>query len=224
MSRNPAESTQMPQPIPFRIFLASPGDVPYERQLAREAIEQVRAERRFRGRVNIELIAWDQPGAGVAMEAGMTPQESIARGKLVAVRYRRANTPGGTFFFTVVTFARRPLFDAQGVELLRQVLREVKRRHPFGMDAVVVLPDHLHTIWTLPPDDTDFSTRWMLIKSAFSRRYAEIAEICTPRPSRSRRREQAVWQRRFWEHQIRDERTTRHTWITFTTIPLSMAL
>jgi len=66
--------------IPFRIFLASPGDVGYERQLAREAIEQVRGERRFRGRLHIEVVAWDQPGEEVAMEAGRTPQDSIARG------------------------------------------------------------------------------------------------------------------------------------------------
>jgi len=97
---------------------------------------------------------------GWADEGSPTNQ---ARCKLFAVRYRRASTSGGTFFFTVVTFARRPLFDARGVELLRQALREVKRRHPFQMEAVVVLPDHLHTIWTSPPNDSDFSTRWMLI-------------------------------------------------------------
>src|SRR5664280_2098578 len=64
----------------FRIFLASPGDVPLERKLAREAITHISSERRFRGRINIEIIAWDQPGAAVAMEAGLTPQEAIAQG------------------------------------------------------------------------------------------------------------------------------------------------
>jgi putative transposase len=74
------------------------------------------------------------------------------------------------------------------------------------MDAVVVLPDHIHAIWTLPPRDPDFSTRWMLVKSAFSRRCAQTNEVAAPGNSRARRREQAIWQRRFWEHHIRDER------------------
>lgn len=121
------------------------------------------------------------------------------------MRYRRANTLGGTFFFTVVTYSRQPLFDDQGVGLLRQSVREVKRRHPFHMDAVVVLPDHVHAIWTLPQHDGDFSTRWMLIKSAFSRSSAKLADVPASGASRSRKRERAVWQRRFWEHQIRDE-------------------
>jgi formylglycine-generating enzyme required for sulfatase activity len=80
VSPSPADATQRTSPIAFRIFLASPGDVAYERRLAREAIEQLRSERRFRRRVNIEVVAWDQPGAGVAMEAGRTPQDAIARG------------------------------------------------------------------------------------------------------------------------------------------------
>ena len=68
------------QPIVYRIFLASPGDVRDERELARAVIEQIRTERAFRGRVDLECIAWDQPGAEVAMEAGLTPQEAIKRG------------------------------------------------------------------------------------------------------------------------------------------------
>jgi len=67
-------------PAQFRVFLASPGDVPLERKLAREAITHISSERRFRGRIDIEIIAWDQPGAAVAMEAGLTPQEAIAQG------------------------------------------------------------------------------------------------------------------------------------------------
>ena len=90
--------------------------------------------------------------------------------------------------------------------ILRQVLRDVQGRHPFHMDAVVVLPDHIHAIWTLPPGDADFPTRWMLVKSAFSRRYAQTNDVAAPGTSRLRRRERAIWQRRFWEHQIRDER------------------
>lgn len=64
----------------FRIFIASPGDVPLERKLAREAISHIGSERRFRNRIELEIIAWDQPGAAVAMEAGLTPQEAIAQG------------------------------------------------------------------------------------------------------------------------------------------------
>ena len=78
----------------FRVFLASPGDVPLERKLAREAILHISNERRFRGRIDIEIVAWDQPGAAVAMEAGLTPQEAIAQGlsgrcsRIVSARQR----------------------------------------------------------------------------------------------------------------------------------------
>ena len=89
------------QPIVYRIFLASPGDVRDERELARAVIEQVRAERAFRGRLNLEIIAWDQPGAEVAMEAGLTPQEAIKRGLpkpsgcdlVIVILWSRMGTP-----------------------------------------------------------------------------------------------------------------------------------
>lgn len=85
---------------------------------------------------------------------------------------------------------------------LRESVRTVKQKHPFESLAWVVLPEHLHAVWTLPANDADFSTRWMLIKSGFSRRTAGGESI-----SRSRRRkgERGVWQRRFWEHEIREE-------------------
>jgi hypothetical protein len=93
-------------PKPFRVFLASPGDVPLERKLAREAITHINSERRFRGRIDIEIIAWDQPGAAVAMEAGLTPQEAIAQGLpkpedcdlAVIVLWSRIGTPLPTDF------------------------------------------------------------------------------------------------------------------------------
>ncbi|MTI51749.1 MAG: transposase [Alcanivorax sp.] len=109
------------------------------------------------------------------------------------MHYRRARVPGGCFFFTVVTAGRRPLFnDGDNVALLRWAFQAVQRRHPFQIEAIVVLPDHLHTVWTLPNGDADFPRRWRLIKSAFTR------HLAAPDPNPS------PWQRRYWEHVIRD--------------------
>ncbi|MEM7773110.1 MAG: transposase, partial [Cyanobacteria bacterium P01_A01_bin.37] len=86
------------------------------------------------------------------------------------MRYRRATTPGATYFFTVVSYQRQKLFSsAATIALLRKACRAVKTDHPFQIDAIVVLPDHFHCIWTLLPGNADFSTRWRLIKSTFSR-------------------------------------------------------
>ncbi|MEQ9354581.1 REP-associated tyrosine transposase [Coleofasciculus chthonoplastes] len=126
------------------------------------------------------------------------------------MQYRRAKTPGATYFFTVVTYQRQTIFDdGEMVELLRQCFRVVKQRHPFVIEAMVVLREHLHCIWTLPDNDANFSMRWRLIKTEFSRRCRDSYK----RPqeaSRVRKGEQPVWQRRFWEHQIRDERDFQH--------------
>ena len=85
------------------------------------------------------------------------------------MRYRRAFIPGGSFFFTVVTERRRPLLaSANAVEVLRMAMRTVRATRSFEVDAMVVLPDHLHCIWTLPPDDADFATRWRLVKTWFT--------------------------------------------------------
>ncbi|MEB3178656.1 MAG: transposase [Nostocaceae cyanobacterium] len=122
------------------------------------------------------------------------------------MQYRRAKTPGATYFFTVVTYQRQSLFhQSEMVDLLRSAFRTVKARLPFAIDAIVVLPDHLHCIWTLPEGDADFSKRWRLIKSEFSR-YCPDAYKRQRYVSRLNKGEQAIWQRRFWEHQIRDER------------------
>lgn len=87
------------------------------------------------------------------------------------MEYRRAKTPGGTYFFTVVTYQRQTIFDdAEMVDLLRDCFRLVKQRHPFVIEAIAVLREHLHCIWTLPEGDADFSMRWRLIKGEFSRR------------------------------------------------------
>lgn len=117
--------------------------------------------------------------------------------------YRRTWLPGGTWFFTVNLLERRAnrlLVDR--IDLLHAAFRRIQLRHPFRMEAVVILPDHLHCIWTLPPGDTGFSSRWSLIKGQFSRGIEEGEWISD---SRSKRGERGIWQRRFWEHLIRDD-------------------
>ncbi len=122
------------------------------------------------------------------------------------MRYRRARIYGGTYFFTVVTHQRRKILsEPENVSLLRLIFKEVMKNHPFTIDAIVLLPDHLHCIWTLPEGDRDFSTRWRLIKGVFSRK-CDARYKSEVSAARKHKKEQAVWQRRFWEHLIRDER------------------
>ena len=117
------------------------------------------------------------------------------------VRYRRNFVSGGTFFFTATLADRRSCALVEYIGLLRRALRTVRHERPFSIDAVVVLPDHLHIIMTLPPHDADFSGRWKRFKSLFTRLAVAQGFACT----RNRRGEYALWQRRFWEHTIRDE-------------------
>lgn len=121
------------------------------------------------------------------------------------MQYRRSRAKGGTFFFTVVTHNRRRfLCYESNVALLREAFRSVIDQHPFSVAAFVLLPEHLHCIWTLPENDNDFSTRWRLIKSYFSRKCKdEFKGLQTA--NRLNKSEQAVWQHRFWEHQIRND-------------------
>jgi len=122
------------------------------------------------------------------------------------MQYRRSKVPGATYFFTVVTYRRRAfLCEPDSVALLREAFATVQHRYPFRMDAAVLLPDHLHCLWTLPPNDRDYSTRWMLIKSYFTHRCAASLKIARSPPLRHKR-EQTIWQHRFWEHHIRDDR------------------
>jgi putative transposase len=114
--------------------------------------------------------------------------------------YRRLYKPGGQYFFTVVTHQRRPILVAN-IERLRGAFRHVMTVRPFKMDAVVVLPDHLHCIWCLPENDQDFSTRWSIIKRYFS----TVIDKSNINPSLENKRERGVWQRRFWEHCLGDE-------------------
>ena len=121
------------------------------------------------------------------------------------MEYRRAKISGGTYFFTVVTYDRNGIFtNPVNVTLLRNAFRHVMEKWPFKIDAFVLLPDHLHCIWTMPDGDMDFSKRWRLIKSYFTKsclpEYRNIAN-----DARIKKKEQAVWQRRFWEHFIRDD-------------------
>ncbi len=111
------------------------------------------------------------------------------------------------FFFTVVTYDRQPILTTDlGRWALRGAIQTVREEHPFRLVAIVLLPDHLHTIWELPEDDRDYSTRWRLIKSRFTRLWlgAGGADGLIP-ASRRRKAERVVWQRRFHEHTCRDE-------------------
>jgi putative transposase len=116
--------------------------------------------------------------------------------------YRRNFLPGGTYFFTVNLEDRTLTVLVDHIDRLRAAFRDVRARHPFTVQAIVILPDHLHTIWTLPDGDSDFPTRWRLIKSAFSRGLARAEPIP---PSRAAKSERGIWQRRYWERTIRDE-------------------
>ena len=121
-------------------------------------------------------------------------------------RYHR-NREGSTYFFTVVTHCRRPILTTDlGRSALRRAIREVRRDRPFEVMAVVLLPDHLHTIWTLPRGDADYSTRWRRIKSLFTKEWhAGGGTSIGLTRNRSIRGERGVWQRRFYEHTCRDE-------------------
>lgn len=116
--------------------------------------------------------------------------------------YRRNFLSGGSFFFTVNLADRRLSLLTTHIDVLRNAFREIRQRHPFTIDAIVVLPDHLHAVWTLPEGDADFATRWRLIKSAFSR-HLDTGEGISA--SRTAKGERGIWQRRYWEHTIRDE-------------------
>ena len=110
--------------------------------------------------------------------------------------------PGGTFFFTVVAADRTARTLTEHIGALREAWRYVRSRHPFRTDAVVILPDHLHAVWTLPSGDADFSLRWRLIKERFSRAVPHGEPISA---SRRRAGERGIWQRRFLEHLVRNE-------------------
>jgi putative transposase len=116
--------------------------------------------------------------------------------------YRRNFIAGGSFFFTVNLAERRLRLLTEHIDELRDAFRQTRRDHPFTIEAMVVLPDHLHAIWTMPPGDADFAMRWRLIKTDFSRRLPARERISD---SRAAKGERGIWQRRYWERTIRDE-------------------
>jgi len=118
------------------------------------------------------------------------------------MRYRRADIKGGTYFFTLNLANRKQTLLVDEFEILRRVINRVKKQHPFQLDAMVVLPEHLHAMFTLPAGDNDFAKRWMLVKAGFSRQLPKLERISDSRKSKG---ERGIWQRRYWEHVIRDE-------------------
>jgi putative transposase len=118
------------------------------------------------------------------------------------VRYRRNFVPGGIFFFTVTIDDRRSSVLIDHVASLRAAFRKARNVQPFALNAVVILPDHLHAIMTLPSGDWDFSGRWRRIKAGFTRSVvaAGMPVLC------DNRGEYSLWQKRFWEHTVRDDR------------------
>ena len=122
--------------------------------------------------------------------------------------YRRSFVAGGTYFFTVVTYKRQLIFNTSlARRLLRAAWLDVSQRFPFSTDAVCLLPDHLHCIITLPPDDFNYPMRLREIKRLFTRTYhSQIEEHFKRNASRVKRSEATIWQRRYWDHTIRDEK------------------
>jgi len=120
------------------------------------------------------------------------------------MKYRRSQQQGGSYFFTVVTYRRQSiLLLPENINRLRVAFKKEMEKYPFTIDAIVILPDHLHTLWHLPEGDNDYSTRWSRIKRYFSSGCVGVVEQQST--SRHDKREKPVWQRRFWEHTIRDE-------------------
>ena len=117
--------------------------------------------------------------------------------------YRRNLIAGGSFFFTVNLRDRGADTLVRNIEALRQAVRVTRASRPFKIDAWVVLPDHMHCIWTLPPGDADFPSRWKAIKIAFSKALPRCEYRST---TMQRRGERGIWQHRYWEHTIRDDR------------------
>jgi putative transposase len=119
--------------------------------------------------------------------------------------FRRSTVAGATYFFTVNAHQRQKVLTKPPFyQALKQSLEAVKKRYPFAIEAFVLLPNHLHCIWTLPESDADYSMRWNIIKRGVSQQVRDL--IAAPvSPSRRKRGELGLWQRRFWEHQIRNE-------------------
>lgn len=116
--------------------------------------------------------------------------------------YRRAFVRNGCWFFTHNLFQSRQTLLVDHIDALRLAFEETQTKYPFDIAAIVVLPNHLHAVWTLPPDDADFSKRWRLIKTRFAKSLPKHERRSAVREARS---ERGIWQHRFWEHLIRDD-------------------
>lgn len=120
--------------------------------------------------------------------------------------YRRVWVPGGTYFFTVNLLERKRTLLSDHIDSLHDAFRQTRMTRPFTMPAYVILPDHLHCIWTLPPGDDDIATRWRQIKALFSRSLPKVERVSARRRHKS---ERGIWQRRYWERLLRDEHDYR---------------
>jgi putative transposase len=116
--------------------------------------------------------------------------------------YRRYRIKGGCYFFTVNLLERKKQLLTENITLLRHAFRTVKQQRPFHIDAIVILPDHLHCVLTLPENDDDYSGRWRAIKKIFTKQLPKTEYLSK---TRIKRHERGIWQRRFWEHTIKDE-------------------
>ena len=127
-------------------------------------------------------------------------------------KYIRNYVPGGTYFLTAVTYGRRRfLTDEPARQCLREAIDVIKRRWPFEVVAVVLIPDHFHTVWALPPGDTRYSVRLQKVKEIFTRTYlAAGGQERKPTTSLAEHHQRGVWQPRFWEHTVRDETDLKH--------------
>ena len=121
--------------------------------------------------------------------------------------YRRNYREGGTYFFTINLLQRDKTLLVDHIEALRSAVATVKTSQPFTIDAWVVLPDHLHCIWTLPEGDSNYSSRWREVKKSFVKQLAKTEKLS---PVRLKNGERGIWQRRFWEHTIRSEVDYQH--------------
>lgn len=126
-------------------------------------------------------------------------------------RYKRVYQEAGTYFFTVALADRQSTLLVDEIARLRAAYGKVQKQYPFTTVAICILPDHIHAIWTMPEGDANFSLRWSLIKSHFSRGLPEQERS----ESKQRHREKGIWQRRFWEHQIRNEQDL-HNHVNYT--------
>lgn len=116
--------------------------------------------------------------------------------------YIRSQVAGATYFFTLTLAQRNTALLTDNIELLRHAYQRANALHPFTTIAICILPDHIHAIWQMPPDDGDYALRWRMIKSQFSRHFSANEQRSS---SKVKRREKGIWQRRYWEHQIRDD-------------------